>query len=78
MLMDEVCETQCEDEAPAGSCDPGCAGCVCCAHPRVTALLFPRPAAPIEVCTFVDWPALVPPDSADPGDIFDVPKLLRS
>jgi hypothetical protein len=74
-VIDQSCAQTCDDDDQDGRCPPDCADCSCCAHAapvvvtamRVTVL----PIAP-ELCRFARAETL--PTSADPNEVFHIPK----
>ena len=64
------------EECSGGQCAPNCRACTCCSFPKtiVSTPVVSLPAPPVATAT---WrPVSEAPSSADPADIFHVPKLL--
>ena len=71
-----VCNQSCPDDAPDGTCPPGCNDCSCCAH--VNPAVAPRPLVETVEPAMQDAPTFSTalPPSPEPNDILHVPKSL--
>jgi hypothetical protein len=77
-VIDDSCVQSCDDDDADGRCPPNCGDCTCCTHPAplipaVTRLGAVRAAPqPRRLALVESLPA-----SADPREVFHIPKLAR-
>jgi hypothetical protein len=77
-VVDDSCVQACDDDDDDGHCPPDCGDCSCCTHPAPVMPAVGR----LGIVRAVPRPRRLPPAeslpaSADPHEVFHIPKLAR-
>jgi hypothetical protein len=77
-IVDESCLQPCDDDDADGHCPPDCGDCTCCAHPAPIIPAATRLSVlSVTLQSRYREPAESLPPSADPGEVFHIPKSAR-